>query len=116
MSDLFTLHSGVVTATGSSTTPIYVPDGSAVSVNIVCSAVGGTTPSATFEIQWSNDGTNWASADGTADTFAAITANKAVAKNVSVKGELMRLAWTVSGTTPTFTVAATIAEIRASRR
>ena len=111
MSDLSTLYSGAaITATGSAT-PVIVPRGTTVAIQIVVSAVSGTTPSATFEIQWSNDGVNYGSADGTADSFAAITAAKSVSKSVTVKGSMMRLAWTVSGTTPSFTVAASAAEI-----
>lgn len=103
MPDITRLHGGNVTTTGSGVATI-VPRGSAISVGVVISGVTGTTPSATFEIQWSHDGINWGSADGTADTFTAITTGKTVAKNVTVKGPLMRLSWSVTGTTPNFTV------------
>lgn len=107
MPDITRLHGGAVTTTGNGAATI-VPRGDTISVGVVASAVSGTTPSATFEIQWSHDGQNWGSADGSPDVFTAITAAKAVAKNVTVKGPLMRLAWTVSGTSPNFTVAAAV--------
>lgn len=107
--DITSLYSGAaITATGSGSATIR-PRGTSVNVGIVASAVSGTTPSATFEVQWSFDGTNWGSADAAADTFAAITTAKSVYKSVTVKAPLMRLAWTVSGTTPSFTIVASVA-------
>jgi hypothetical protein len=112
MADNLSLYSGAaITASGSSSA-VQVPLGGCVTVGIVASAVSGTTPSATFEIQWSFDGTNWGSADGAADTFAAITAAKSVFKNVTVKAPLMRLSWTVTGTTPSFTTVASAAGVK----
>lgn len=105
MPDITRLQGATVTTSGTGAATI-VPRGSTISVGVVVGAVSGTTPSATFEIQWSHDGQNWGSADGTADTFTAVTGTKNVAKNVTVKGPLMRLAWTVSGTSPSFTVSA----------
>ena len=115
MADYYTLHNGAVTATGASSTVVPTPVGTTVAVNILALVVSGTTPSATFEIQWSNDGTNWCVADGSTDSFAAITAVKNVAKNVTVKGGMMRLAWTVSGTSPSFNINATVLEVNADR-
>ncbi|GAB3875283.1 hypothetical protein [Terrabacter terrigena] len=112
MADQTTLYSGnPITASGSST-PVAVPLGSTVAVTINATTVSGTTPSATFEVQWSHDGVNWASADGTADSFAAITAAKSVARSFTVKGTLLRLVWTVSGTTPSFTTTAYLSGVR----
>lgn len=111
----YTLYNGAnITATGNGSS-VAVPPGATVAVNVLVFSATGTTPSITFEIQWSVDGGNWASADGTADTFAAITTVKNAAKNVTVKGSLMRLAWTVSGTTPNFSVQAFITEVDADR-
>lgn len=101
-----TLYSGAnITATGAGSA-VPVPPGENVSVFLQVGAVTGTTPSATFEVQWSVDGANWASNDGTADSFAAITATKNVCKTLTSKGSLMRLAWTVTGTTPVFPLVA----------
>lgn len=106
MADQNALYSGAaITASGVST-PIPVPLGHNIAVSINATAVSGTTPSATFEVQWSHDGQNWASADGTPDTFTAITGVKSLAKQVTVKGTLMRLSWVISGTTPSFTTTA----------
>lgn len=103
--------SGAITATGAGAGSQTPADGETVAVQIAVSAASGTTPSVTFEVQWSVDGVNWHSADGTADTFAAITAAKNVCKNFTVKGTYMRLVWTVTGTTPSFTVLATASGI-----
>ena len=112
MADISTLYSGgAITASGNST-PVAVPFGSVVAVTLNVTAVSGTTPSATFEIQWSHDGVNWAVADGTPDTFAAVTAAKNLCKQVTVKGALARLAWTVTGTTPSFTASSFLSGVR----
>ena len=112
MPDINTLYSGAAITASGAATGIAAPLGTYVNVGLVVSGVSGTTPSATFEIQWSFDGANWASADGTADTFAAVTANKNVCKNFLVKAPMMRLSWTVTGTTPSFTVVGSTSGIR----
>ena len=76
--------------------------GEAVALELIVTAVSGTTPSMTLSVDWSNDGTNWSPADP-GDSFAAVTANIRRFKNVSVKGRYMRLSWAISGTTPSFT-------------
>ena len=68
-------------------------------------AVSGTSPSLTVEVQWSNDGTNFFSAT-TPDTFTAITAVGAALKSFTVKALYARLKYTVSGTTPSLTLTA----------
>ncbi len=59
------------------------------------SAVSGTVPTIDFEIEWSPDGVNFGSADGTADTFAQITAAKVTSKLFSVRAPHHRLKWTI---------------------
>lgn len=76
-----------------------------LSVLLNVTAATGTTPSLTVEVQWSHDGTNFASA-ATPDTFTAVTAAGNVAKSFQVKGRFARLAYTVTGTTPSFTFSA----------
>lgn len=76
-----------------------------LSVLLRATAVSGTTPSLTVEVQWSHDGTNFASA-ATPDTFTAITATGSVAKSFQVKGRFARLSYVISGTTPSFTLTA----------
>lgn len=77
-----------------------------VTVHLLATAVGGTTPSLTAELQWSNDGVNFASVQTTPDTFTAITVNGNTTKNFLTKGAYARLVYTVTGTTPTFTLTA----------
>jgi hypothetical protein len=74
-----------------------------LSVLIRVTAVSGTTPSLTVEVQWSNDGTNFVSAT-TADNFTAITAVGTALKQFNIKGRYARLKYTITGTTPTETV------------
>lgn len=88
---------------------IPVPVGSSsVAVQVNVTAASGTTPSMTLTVQWSNDGTTWGSADGTPDTMTAITAATVVSKSFPVRGGFMRLSWAITGTTPSFTFAATV--------
>lgn len=75
-----------------------------LSVSVLASAVGGTSPSLTVEVQWSNDNINFSSVQGTTDAFTAITANGNAVKQFPVKGKYALLKYTVSGTTPTFTL------------
>lgn len=104
----------VVTANGNSAGApeiTAIPDSLAdinpnnLSVLLNVTAVSGTTPNLTVEVQWSHDGTNYASA-ATPDTFTAITAVGKVVKSFQVKGRFARLAYTVTGTTPSFTLTA----------
>jgi len=104
MAGVITAFSGsVITTTGSETSGHSVI-GSQVSVELVATPVTGTTPSATFSVQWSDDGTNFAAL--AADTFPAITTAGNYVQSFAVKGQYFKLAWTVTGTTPSFTVTA----------
>lgn len=77
-----------------------------IDIFIDATAVSGTTPSMTVTVEWSNDNTNWFGAD-TPDTFTAITAAKKVVKEFASKGQYFRLNFAITGTTPSFTFAAT---------
>lgn len=79
------------------------PDPNNLSVILNVSAVSGTTPSLTAEVQWSNDNVTYASA-ATPDVFTAITANGVVVKSFQVKARFARLVYTITGTTPSFTM------------
>lgn len=70
-------------------------------------AVSGTTPSMTVNVEWSFDGASWFPAQA-ADSFTAITATGKVVKRFDVKGTKYRLNNTISGTTPSFTFSATV--------
>lgn len=107
MQSVQTLISGTITASGNSPSG-QVPqvELNTIAVTLNVSAVTGTTPSITVSLQWSDDGVTWANASP-ADAFTAITAVTAITQVFTIKGQLWRLAYTVSGTTPSFTVTAT---------
>ena len=103
------------TVTTSGNSPVVFIDGPAtqnqgqpspqyLSVMIVASAVSGTTPSLAVEVQWSNDGVNFASNQVAPDSLTAITAVGNTTKNFLTKGSYARLVYTVTGTTPSFTI------------
>ena len=69
---------------------------------VVVTAASGTSPSATFSVEWSADGTNFCAADPP-DTFTAITTAVNKVKQFGIKGSLYRIVWTITGTTPSFT-------------
>ena len=81
------------------------PGSDSVSVQVIVSAATGTTPSATFSLQWSNDNVTYSPA-APADVFAAITAAGSVVQRFTAKGQYFKLAWTVTGTTPSLTTTA----------
>jgi len=94
------------TATGNSGA-IPCPKGLNLAVGVTVTAVSGTTPSLTLSVEWSHDGTNFYVIDGAADTFTAVTAAATPIKVFAIKGPFWRLVWTITGTTPSFTIAAT---------
>ena len=75
-----------------------------VSIEVTATAVGGTTPSAQFSVLWSDDGTHWASESD--NIGAALTAAGSVLGTFPVRGAFLALAYSISGTTPSFTVSA----------
>src|SRR5262245_28920206 len=76
-----------------------------ISMIVDVTAVTGTTPSCTFSLEWSHDGSTWFLADP-ADTFVALTAAGKRTKSFDTKADFVRLVWTISGTTPSFTFSA----------
>lgn len=81
-------------------------DGDNLAIFVDVTAVSGTSPTLDLKVLWSHNGTDFADADGTADTFAQITAAKKTVKRFPVKGTHFRLDWTIAGTTPSFTFSA----------
>jgi hypothetical protein len=93
--------------------------GRAVSFWVNVTAVTGTTPTLTVRVQWSPDnGATWldmdttnlqtASITGTSNATLRIGVGLTTAANAALNTaapRLMRLAWTVGGTTPSFTFA-----------
>ncbi len=65
-------------------------------------AASGTTPSLALSVEWSNNGTVWATPE-TADTFAALTAAATKVKTFERKAVFYRVVWAITGTTPSFT-------------
>jgi hypothetical protein len=63
----------------------------------VTAATGGTTPGVQAEVQWSNDGTTFFSADTTKDQTAATVVGSAVVKEVDVKAPYFRVVTTFTG-------------------
>ena len=105
-----TLASSAARTTTGNTGAIDVHDaGEKVAILANVTAVSGTSPSMTLSVEWSHDGTNFAAVDGTADSFAAITAASAKVKSFEVKGRYLRAVWTITGTTPSFTFTLTSA-------
>lgn len=93
------------TTTGQSAA-VPVPLGrSTGSVQVNVTAVSGTTPNLALTVEWSTDGTTWFKGDP-ADAFTAITAATNATKAVTAKGDFLRLVWTITGTTPSFTFSA----------
>ena len=103
--DLQTISaSSAKTATGN-TAAIDTSDSRTLNIGVNVTAVSGTTPSCTFSVEWSYDGTNFGAGESPA-TFAAITATKNTSQTFPVRAPYYRLVWTISGTTPSFTFAA----------
>lgn len=92
-------------------------NGRSVAFWLSVTAVSGTTPTMTVRIQWSPDnGTTWLDMDTTNLQTASITATGNFTLSVGpslpvtanrsanqLAPRLMRLAWTIAGTTPSFT-------------
>jgi hypothetical protein len=96
----------VITASGNSTAQ-QVPTviGNTLGVVVRATAVSGTSPSLTAKVQWSDDGTNFVDANPV-DALSAVTAVGGTAAAFTIKAPYYRVAWTVTGTTPSFTVTA----------
>lgn len=97
------LSASPLTTTGSTTTGFSVV-GPTVTVQVTVASVTGTTPSATFSLLWSVDGVTYSAV--AADTFTALTGNGNVIQAFTAKGQFFKLAWTITGTTPSFTTTA----------
>jgi hypothetical protein len=100
----------VIQASAAKTATFQTPafdEGNMDTVNVLINvtAVSGTSPSMTVNVEWSHDGLTWFKGDP-ADAFTAITATGAVCKQFATKGLYARLNCTISGTTPSFTFAA----------
>lgn len=72
-----------------------------LTVQLDVDAATGTTPSMTLTIETSIDGgVNW----NVADTFPAVTAAGVTTRTIAnLIGDVLRVAWAITGTTPSFT-------------
>lgn len=84
-----------------------VSTGSSVSVLVDVTAVSGTSPSMTVSVEWSADGATFAAADP-ADQLTAFTAAGRAVKTFDARAEFFRLAWAITGTSPSFTFSASV--------
>jgi len=95
-----------LTATGnSSSLDVKKTDVNGVVVKVVVTAVSGTTPTLDLKVQESDDNSTWKDLV----TFDQITSTGRWSRLVQSKRRYLRLARTVGGTTPSFTVTAGIA-------
>ncbi|WP_020385929.1 hypothetical protein [Kribbella catacumbae] len=77
--------------------------GQNLNVLVNVTAVSGTTPSLAVEVEWFDEANAaWAKASP-GDTFTAITAAGGVVKQFVAKAARYRVAWAITGTTPSFT-------------
>lgn len=93
------------TATGvSSTIPAgETPDRGDLILLVDVTAASGTSPTLDLTVEYLLDGaTTFAKADP-ADAFTQITAAGVVVKSFVLKGTAYRIAWAITGTTPSFT-------------
>jgi hypothetical protein len=116
---------GARTVTGTGVTAVnYNHAGAIIGINVT-GAPTGTSPTAVFKVQFSTDGgTNWADLDATNAATASITAagqyyikvypgipTVAAGSCNSPLPRTWRLAWTLGGTTPSFTFVSNVAYI-----
>ena len=75
-----------------------------LAVYLDVTAASGTTPSLTVSLEWSHDGSTWFTSDPV-ETFTAQTAAGKRVRTFGPRGDFVRAAWTITGTTPSFTFA-----------
>lgn len=115
MKETVTLLTQQAITTSGNGPAVHTPRGSHIAVQIYVSAFSGTAPTVTFYTQWSEDGTVWFFADASADSFTQVAGSTSAAvKAITPKGSMMRLGWTITGTTPSYTVKAVAVGLSAS--
>lgn len=94
--------SAAQTASGNSGTLTGYGPATSLRAQLNVTAASGTTPTLNVIIEDSLDGTNW----NTVGTFAQKTAAAREVINITTPfSDLLRVTWTVGGTTPSFTFA-----------
>lgn len=71
---------------------------------IVAASVTGTTPSFTFKLQDSADGTNWVDVPSAAFTAITAAGTQAIVVNATLLNDNLRVNLVATGTTPSATV------------
>jgi len=97
----------VITTSGNSSGVAVQPVGNVggpVTCHISVTAVSGTSPTLTVSLQFSWNNSTWTTANAD-ETTAAITTTGTVQLTAPSRGTFVRAAWTVGGTTPSFTAA-----------
>lgn len=92
--------------TSGTSSPVPVT-GDRVSVQVNVTAFSGTTPNLVMSLEWSADGIDWATGDP-ADVMTAFTTSAKRVMSFNARAALVRVVWTVTGTTPSFTFSTTI--------
>lgn len=106
-----------ITASGATGPLLADSDVATLAITVTASAVTGTSPSAVFTAERCvpgadyppDSGTGWDTAHGVSATALTAAGTKTITlpPNVSASGEVAawwRLKWTVTGTTPSFTI------------
>lgn len=104
--DVNPIRASAAATTSGTTAAIRNENGDELAVEVDVTAVTGTGPSMTVSVEWSHDGTTWFTGDPP-DVFTAITAVGKKVKEFDMKGPWYRVAWAITGTTPSFTFALT---------
>lgn len=78
--------------------------GETINLLVNVTAITGAGATLALAVEWSNDGTVFATPE-TADTFANITTAVAKVKAFERKAAFYRIVWTITGTTPSITFA-----------
>lgn len=107
---LFATSLDTVVASGAQTTSgsqVFTSGGSVTSIviEVLVTAVSGTTPQLNLSLDDTFDGTNWnavAAINGSAITAAGTTVKRINLRDTPVT-DTLRISWTISGTTPSFT-------------
>ena len=94
-----------VSGSGAALNVAQAERGATVIANVT--AVAGVSPSLVLALQESHDGTTWANL-ATSPTITAAGVHRLAYNGPA--GPFLRLAWTIGGTTPSFTFDATLRE------
>jgi hypothetical protein len=94
-----TLHASQARTSTGSGAAVFTKDAGVVRLLLDVTAASGTTPSMTVTLEQSRDGSTWR----TVSSFAAKTTTGQEALSAGGLDRYIRVSWTISGTTPSFT-------------